>query len=312
MGEARHGLIDNWLRTLKDTQQYFWRQLAPLDDEARFDRLVELNVIEQVYNLGKTSIVQAAWQTRPQARSSTAGCSTCAAACIHPQTRDDQQRRGDAPRSASSTAPAPDAGTEAPMDDRPRQLRLRRRRCSAPATMGFAIQRGATCTVAAVDEVVQRTQLSPPRRPARGLAVGRRRAARRPGAAGAAEDAGRLRGQRRGRCSAARCSASAPMSTAPACSARSPASARASGPTSSRRSASTSAASASATCSAPPAPRTLADGSPVLQASAWVALLFVGAAPCGGSADRCSPVRAPDGWARRSPPASGRRTPPPR
>ncbi|CAN7751911.1 carbonic anhydrase [Variovorax sp. LjRoot290] len=62
MGHASHGLIDNWLRTLKDTQQYFARQLAPLDEEARFRRLVELNVIEQVYNLGKTSIVQQAWE----------------------------------------------------------------------------------------------------------------------------------------------------------------------------------------------------------------------------------------------------------
>ena len=62
MGEEAHGLIDNWLRTIKDTQQYFWQQLAPLDGAARFDRMVELNVIEQVYNLGKTSIVQQAWK----------------------------------------------------------------------------------------------------------------------------------------------------------------------------------------------------------------------------------------------------------
>lgn len=62
MGDDRHGLIDNWLRTIKDTQQYFWEALAPLDEQTRFDRLVELNVIEQVYNLGKTSIVQNAWK----------------------------------------------------------------------------------------------------------------------------------------------------------------------------------------------------------------------------------------------------------
>jgi carbonic anhydrase len=67
MGDASHGLIDNWLRTVKDTGAYYQRQLAPLDEAARFDRLVELNVIEQVYNLGKTSIVQNAWRhsTRP-------------------------------------------------------------------------------------------------------------------------------------------------------------------------------------------------------------------------------------------------------
>jgi carbonic anhydrase len=61
MGSEPHGLIDNWLRTVKDTQQYFWGELELLDDAARFDRLVELNVIEQVYNLGKTHTIQDAW-----------------------------------------------------------------------------------------------------------------------------------------------------------------------------------------------------------------------------------------------------------
>src|SRR5437763_5908467 len=64
LGDARHGLIDNWLRTVKDTRQYFRRELDGLDEAARFDRLVELNVVEQVYNLGKTSIVQRAWAER--------------------------------------------------------------------------------------------------------------------------------------------------------------------------------------------------------------------------------------------------------
>ncbi len=66
MGETSHGLIDNWLRTLKDTQQYYWRELEALDEHARLRRLVELNVVEQVYNLGKTSIVQQAWKRRGQ------------------------------------------------------------------------------------------------------------------------------------------------------------------------------------------------------------------------------------------------------
>jgi carbonic anhydrase len=61
MAGGRHGLIDNWLRTLKDTQDYYWGELAALDDEARIARMVELNVIEQVYNLGKTSIIQDSW-----------------------------------------------------------------------------------------------------------------------------------------------------------------------------------------------------------------------------------------------------------
>ena len=64
MGHESHGLIDNWLRTVKDTQQYFWKELEPLDEAARFDRMVELNVIEQVYNLGKTNVIQDAWRRR--------------------------------------------------------------------------------------------------------------------------------------------------------------------------------------------------------------------------------------------------------
>jgi len=62
MGSDQFGLIDNWLRQIKDTQNYYWRQLKELDKEARFDRLVELSVIEQVYNLGKTNTIQNAWR----------------------------------------------------------------------------------------------------------------------------------------------------------------------------------------------------------------------------------------------------------
>lgn len=64
MGHEPHGLIDNWLRTVKDTQQYFWRELEGLAETARFDRMVELNVLEQVYNLGKTHTIQDAWARR--------------------------------------------------------------------------------------------------------------------------------------------------------------------------------------------------------------------------------------------------------
>lgn len=66
MGNHQYGLIDNWLRQIKDTQNYYWQQLSKLDEDARFDRLVELSVIEQVYNLGKTNIVQNAWAKRKQ------------------------------------------------------------------------------------------------------------------------------------------------------------------------------------------------------------------------------------------------------
>jgi carbonic anhydrase len=62
MGNDQYGLIDNWLRSIKDTQNYYWKQLSVLDEKKRFDRLVELSVIEQVYNLGKTNTVQNAWR----------------------------------------------------------------------------------------------------------------------------------------------------------------------------------------------------------------------------------------------------------
>lgn len=62
MGTEHFGLIDNWLRQIKDTQNYYWQQLQPMTETERFDRLVELSVIEQVYNLGKTNTVQNAWE----------------------------------------------------------------------------------------------------------------------------------------------------------------------------------------------------------------------------------------------------------
>ncbi len=63
MGNHQYGLIDNWLRTIKDTQNYYWQQLKDLDESARGRRMVELNVIEQVHNLGKTNIIQNAWKS---------------------------------------------------------------------------------------------------------------------------------------------------------------------------------------------------------------------------------------------------------
>jgi carbonic anhydrase len=64
LGEQRHGLIDHWLRAIRDTRDVYWKSLRNLDDAARLARLVELNVVEQVHNLGKTHIVREAWQRR--------------------------------------------------------------------------------------------------------------------------------------------------------------------------------------------------------------------------------------------------------
>jgi carbonic anhydrase len=57
------GLIDNWLRHVQDVRDRHEAQLARLaDDDARLDRLCELNVIDQVRNVCQTTIVQDAWR----------------------------------------------------------------------------------------------------------------------------------------------------------------------------------------------------------------------------------------------------------
>ncbi len=64
-----HGLIDKWLRNIKDVRRLHKAELdAIADEENRFKRLVELNIIEQVYNLHKTSIIQKAWQSDARVR----------------------------------------------------------------------------------------------------------------------------------------------------------------------------------------------------------------------------------------------------
>ncbi len=58
-----HGLIDNWLRHLRDVHRLHEAELEAIDDfEARVDRLCELNVMEQVANVCHTTIVQDAWR----------------------------------------------------------------------------------------------------------------------------------------------------------------------------------------------------------------------------------------------------------
>jgi carbonic anhydrase len=58
----RHGLIDNWLRHIQDTAHLHSNLLASIEDEGeRLDKLCELNIAEQVVNVGETTIVQEAW-----------------------------------------------------------------------------------------------------------------------------------------------------------------------------------------------------------------------------------------------------------
>lgn len=59
---SRLGLIDNWLRHVQDVMRKHRDKLDALPDErSRLRRLCELNVMEQVLNVGQTSIVQQAW-----------------------------------------------------------------------------------------------------------------------------------------------------------------------------------------------------------------------------------------------------------
>lgn len=65
MGKKQFGLLDNWLRHLKDVYRTHATELNAIEDlEKREDRFVELNVIEQVSNLCKTTIIQNAWKER--------------------------------------------------------------------------------------------------------------------------------------------------------------------------------------------------------------------------------------------------------
>ncbi len=65
MGNTFHGFVDNWLRNIKDVYYQNRKELDAIEDEStRANRLTELNVIEQVRNLAKTTIVQKAWTTR--------------------------------------------------------------------------------------------------------------------------------------------------------------------------------------------------------------------------------------------------------
>jgi len=65
MSNCDLGLINKWLRNIKDVYRLFHRELTSIADlTLRFERLVELNVCEQVQNLAQTSIVQGGWNKR--------------------------------------------------------------------------------------------------------------------------------------------------------------------------------------------------------------------------------------------------------
>jgi len=63
MQNSQKGLIDNWLRHVQDVIRGHEPALREIGDESkRLDRLCELNVMEQVLNVARTTIVQTAWQ----------------------------------------------------------------------------------------------------------------------------------------------------------------------------------------------------------------------------------------------------------
>lgn len=67
MSNQSFGLIDNWIRHIKNTYRLHKEKLDGIEDpDKRFDRFVELNVVENVFDLAKTSIVQNAWKSEQE------------------------------------------------------------------------------------------------------------------------------------------------------------------------------------------------------------------------------------------------------
>nr|WP_315197037.1 carbonate dehydratase [uncultured Flavobacterium sp.] len=63
MGNDSIGIIDNWIRHIKDVYRLHDKYLNSIEDEnERFNAFVEINVKEQVFDLAKTSILQSAWK----------------------------------------------------------------------------------------------------------------------------------------------------------------------------------------------------------------------------------------------------------
>ncbi|GGH09141.1 carbonic anhydrase [Sphingobacterium alkalisoli] len=65
LSRKQFGIIDNWLCHIKDVYRLHAAEVDAIEDpEEKTNRLVELNVKEQVFNLCTTSIVQNAWKDR--------------------------------------------------------------------------------------------------------------------------------------------------------------------------------------------------------------------------------------------------------
>ncbi|KAA3612379.1 MAG: carbonate dehydratase [Calditrichaeota bacterium] len=66
MEDQQHGLVDNWLRHVKDVHRFHATELESLPPAKQYRLLCELNVTEQVNNICNTSIVANAWQENAQ------------------------------------------------------------------------------------------------------------------------------------------------------------------------------------------------------------------------------------------------------
>jgi len=63
MTQHNFGIINKWIRNIKDVHRIHQEEVDNIPDEiSRLNRMVELNVQEQVMNLAKTSIIQKAWK----------------------------------------------------------------------------------------------------------------------------------------------------------------------------------------------------------------------------------------------------------
>ncbi|MBP7166174.1 MAG: carbonate dehydratase [Bacteroidia bacterium] len=63
MSRQSLGIINKWLRNIKDVYRYHQEEVeACVSEDDKVNKLIELNVREQVYNLAKTSIVQKSWK----------------------------------------------------------------------------------------------------------------------------------------------------------------------------------------------------------------------------------------------------------
>jgi carbonic anhydrase len=64
MGPEFGGPASSWVRNIRDVARWHHEELAAIEDEQqRFDRLVEINVAEQVYDLSRTTVLREAWES---------------------------------------------------------------------------------------------------------------------------------------------------------------------------------------------------------------------------------------------------------